>query len=55
MLNDKKCAFTSEKENQNLNSKQLAEKEEEKNKLNSQLQISKKIIGIHIQQKTHFS
>ena len=33
-----------EKENQNLNNKQLAEKEEEKNKLNSQLQISKKII-----------
>ena len=32
------------KENTNLNNKQLAEKEEEKNKLNSQLQISKKII-----------
>ncbi len=33
-----------DKENNNINSKQLAEKEEEKNKLNSQLQISKKLI-----------
>ena len=33
-----------DKENNNVNPKQLAEKEEEKNKLNLQLQISKKLI-----------
>ena len=33
-----------DKENTNINPKQLAEKEEEKNKLNLQLQISKKLI-----------
>ena len=35
---------SADKENNNLNNKQLAEKEDEKNKLNLQLQISKKLI-----------